>query len=81
MLSRPYCEKVAASLAREGIVSTLDAMNYLKKISSGSSKSKSSQNNEEQHIVNESKDNDENLNWNQLVDDIDIDGGDDNGKA
>ena len=81
VLSRPYCEKVAASLAREGIVSTLDAMNYLKKISSGSSKSKSSQNNEEQHIVNESKDNDENLNWNQLVDDIDIDGGDDNGKA
>lgn len=33
ILSRPYCEKIAASLAREEIETTIDAMNYLKKVS------------------------------------------------
>ena len=84
VLSRPYCEKVAASLAREGITSTLDAMNYLKKISS-SGKERYNQNKEiEGFTPSEShtnKEKDENLNWDQLVDDIDIEGGDDNGKA
>ena len=85
VLSRPYCEKVAASLAREGIVSTLDAMNYLKKISSGN-KERSNQTKENEYFSqseSKPKSKEENLNWNQLVDDIDIgeDGGDENGKA
>ena len=33
VLSKNYCEKVAASLAREKIETTVDAMNYLNKIS------------------------------------------------
>ena len=32
MLSKNYCEKIAASLAREGVSTTVDAMNYLKKL-------------------------------------------------
>ena len=84
VLSRPYCEKVAASLAREGITSTLDAMNYLKKISS-SGKERHNQNKEIEGFApsenKTTKEKDENLNWDQLVDDIDIEGGDDNGKA
>lgn len=35
VLSRALCEKIAASLARESITTALDAMNYLKTISSG----------------------------------------------
>jgi replication initiation and membrane attachment protein len=38
VLSRPLCEKIAASLAREGIVTALDAMNYLKSIAQGAKK-------------------------------------------
>ncbi len=32
ILSRPFAEKIAASLAREGVTTAIDAMNYLKKI-------------------------------------------------
>lgn len=32
VLNRSYCEKIAASLAREGITTALDAMNYLKAV-------------------------------------------------
>ena len=32
ILSKNYCEKIAVSLAREGITTTVDAMNYLKKL-------------------------------------------------
>ena len=32
ILSRPFMEKIAASLAREGVTTAIDAMNYLKKI-------------------------------------------------
>ena len=32
ILSKNYCEKIAASLAREGVATTVDAMNYLKKL-------------------------------------------------
>ena len=32
ILSKNYCEKIASSLAREGVVTTVDAMNYLKKL-------------------------------------------------
>ena len=33
ILSKNYAEKIAASLAREGVTTTVDAMNYLKKLS------------------------------------------------
>ena len=83
VLSRPYCEKVAASLAREGITSTLDAMNYLKKISSGGKERYNGKTESEQYVApaNNKKEKEEDLNWNQLIDDIDIDGGDGNGEA
>ena len=32
ILSKNYCEKIASSLAREGVKTTVDAMNYLKKL-------------------------------------------------
>ena len=32
ILSKNYCEKIASSLAREGVLTTVDAMNYLKKL-------------------------------------------------
>ena len=32
VLSKNYCEKIASSLAREGVTTTVDAMNYLKKL-------------------------------------------------
>ena len=31
VLSKPYCEKLAASVARKGLTTTLDTMNYLKR--------------------------------------------------
>ena len=40
ILSKNYCEKVAASLAREGVTTTVDAMNYLKKLALNSSSKK-----------------------------------------
>lgn len=40
VLSRNYAEKIAASLAREGVTTTVDAMNYLKKLTSKTSSKK-----------------------------------------
>lgn len=40
ILSKNYCEKVAASLAREKVVTAVDAMNYLNKMTVKSSKGK-----------------------------------------
>ena len=40
VLSKNYCEKIAASLAREGVSTTVDAMNYLKKLTLKSSPKK-----------------------------------------
>lgn len=40
ILYKNYCEKVAASLAREGVTTTVDAMNYLKKLALNSSSKK-----------------------------------------
>ena len=34
VLSKPFAEKIAGSVAREGISTAIDAMNYLKKVSS-----------------------------------------------
>lgn len=44
ILSSSYCEKIAASLARENISTALDAMNYFKKITKQERKSKKSYN-------------------------------------
>ena len=40
VLSKPYMEKICASLVRSGITTTVDAMNYLKSISGGNKKKK-----------------------------------------
>ena len=40
ILSKNYCEKIASSLAREGVTTTVDAMNYLKKLALNSSSKK-----------------------------------------
>ena len=40
VLSKNYAEKIAASLAREGVATTVDAMNYLKKLTLKSSPKK-----------------------------------------
>jgi len=40
ILSKNYCEKIASSLAREGVATTVDAMNYLKKLAINSSSKK-----------------------------------------
>lgn len=42
ILSKNYCEKIAASLAREGVTTTVDAMNYLKKLTVRSTPKKNS---------------------------------------
>ena len=84
VLSRPLCEKIAASLAREGITTTIDAMNYLKKVSQGykSGKKVSSrvEEKEEKTVQNNKKSSKTPLNWDEILDDID-DGGTDDGKA
>ena len=85
ILSRSFCEKIGASLAREGITTTIDAMNYLKKVSRGQQRKEYS---EIQPVVQEqqpnekkTKTNKEEPNWDALLDDLEEDGGDDNGKA
>lgn len=42
VLSRAYCEKIAAGLNREGIVTTIDAMNYLNNVINSRKKNKKS---------------------------------------
>lgn len=88
ILSRSYMEKVAASLAREGVTTTIDAMNYLKKSSKKPAKrsnntSKANYRKEvEQEEPSAKKDNNdelEDVSWEQMLDDIDD--GDANGKA
>ena len=84
ILSRALCEKIGASLAREGVSTTIDAMNYLtrvnKKTVKETSKSKSEEVNEKQNITSENKE-EQPVNWDQLLDDIDNGEGGDDGKA
>jgi len=83
VLSRAYAEKIAASLAREGIETTIDAMNYLNNFKK-SKKSSSPKNNKDKK---EEKDNpreetnkqDDGPSWDDILDDIDQGGSD--GKA
>ncbi|MCF0108225.1 MAG: DnaD domain protein [Bacilli bacterium] len=83
ILSKFYIEKIAASLAREGVTNAVDAMNYLNKVAGGKKKVVS----EEETIVEEKSakkdkeesDNNDSLDWNSLIDQIDEGGSD--GKA
>lgn len=86
VLSRPLCEKIAASIAREGITTTIDAMNYLKRVSNqGRKRSESkpvqvNEKEEKEQTKETKKSSKESLNWDEILDDID-DGGTDDGKA
>ena len=84
ILSRALCEKIGASLAREGVTTAIDAMNYLVKASKKTTKESSkarSETKEEKQNINEHKNEEETLNWDQLLDDIDDGEGGDDGKA
>ena len=85
ILSKAYCEKIAASLAREGVTTTIDAMNYLKKVSRGKRKESSKHVEISEKVAKTPQNNKNNsktpLNWDELLDDIDGDDGGENGKA
>lgn len=87
ILSRALCEKIGASLAREGVTTTIDAMNYLKRVRRNARQPKPELKVEPQEpttneVNKETKDNNSNpVNWDQLLDDIDDGEGGDNGKA
>lgn len=59
ILSRPFAEKIAASLAREDVTTAIDAMNYLKKIRKRGKKKDSSESN--RNIVNDSTNNNDEI--------------------
>ena len=87
VLSRAYCEKVAASLAREGVETTIDAMNYLRKTSRKNTKggSKNTHKKVVEEVVKDEpeeaskEENLDDVSWEQMLDDIDD--GKANGKA
>ena len=85
VLIRPLCEKIGASLAREGVTTTIDAMNYLKKVSRGNRKEKVpeiSVPDKEEPAKTSKKSSETPLNWDELLDDIDDgEGGNSDGKA
>ena len=75
ILSRPLCEKIAASLARENISSALDAMNYLKSIASGQKSAKTTSRKTSTSTATTTtpskegtkKDDDEEVDWDELM--------------
>lgn len=84
ILSRSLCEKISASIAREGITTAIDAMNYLANVNRKSKTEKIVIKETENPAKEEKKATKEvqNLdNWDELLDDIDDNGGNDNGKA
>ena len=85
VLARPLCEKIGASLAREGVTTTIDAMNYLKKVSRGNRKEKVQEISlpeREEPVKTSQKSSETPLNWDELLDDIDDgEGGNSDGKA
>lgn len=87
ILSRALCEKIGASLAREGVTTTIDAMNYLKRVRRNARQPKPELTVETPEpttnkVNEETKDDNSNpVNWDQLLDDIDDGEGGDNGKA
>lgn len=71
VLARALCEKIAASLAREGIKTTIDAMNYLKKTSGkGKKKSGGSKEIKENPVNNNDEQVEEELDWDQMIKDL-----------
>lgn len=89
VLSRAYCEKIAASLAREGVQTTVDAMDYLIKVSHPKGQKSSSRptgpsgQTEKEEKPDKTKKGDvdvDSLDWEQMIDDLDTSGGSD-GKA
>lgn len=88
VLSRPYCEKIATSLAREGIETTIDAMNYLKKVNSNRKKPTNNVKMEIRKPVrtiaasnNDVKESLDDISWSQLIDELSTDEEDTDGKA
>ena len=84
ILSRPLCEKIGASLAREGVTTTIDAMNYLTRVMKKTTKkntSNRSEKPEEKPNITANKKEEKPVNWDQLLDDIDDGEGGDDGKA
>ena len=91
VLSKPYCEKICASIARSNIETALDAMNYLKSIGKKKKKvveevygeEKPIQNDTSKKVKEEEKVSDEE--WENLLKELESDddnqGGDDGGKA
>ena len=85
ILSRAYAEKIAASLAREGIETTIDAMNYLNNFKKSKKTSTYSKNiNKDKKEVKENpreetSKQDDGPSWDDILDDIDQGGSD--GKA
>lgn len=84
-LSRAYCEKIAAALARENCRTAVDAMNYLKKIESKKRGLKnktiviSNPITENHDDKKEEKDENWEMEWERLIDELN--GGNDGGKA
>jgi len=72
ILSRPYAEKIAASLAREEITTTIDAMNYLKKVSKKkrSEETKITKYAKPTTEVKAPQDDVDDVSWTQLLDEI-----------
>lgn len=67
VLSRPYTEKVAASLARENVSNAVDAMNYLRKVNKRkSNKSEEPLEKEENETSQENE-----LDWDEVLNEID----------
>jgi len=93
VLSRAYCEKIAASFNREGIETTIDAMNYLNNILAGRKKNKKNKssninikkknNEDDEEIETNNKNNSGQVSkeeWNELFEDEDK-GGDEDGAS
>lgn len=71
VLTRVFAEKIAASLAREGVQTTIDAMNYLKKTSKrGKKKIDKKEIDDSEEKINDKVDEEDdkyNLDWDQLI--------------
>lgn len=83
ILSRAFAEKVAASLAREGVTTAIDAMNYLNDSSTKKKKRTSvtqvSSDTRSTHEDKQNKEEDDGPSWEELMDMLDT--GDSDGKA
>lgn len=67
VLSRPLCEKIAASLVREGISTALDAMNFLKKMNNAKKKTTKPVKENPKVTTKENDKVEEELDWDELM--------------